>query len=104
MSHCKITKLFYFEGLRKHVSDTALSYDLRVCLVLNERKLERAELDFEQQIRQLEKQCKQNVFNNMCLELYLVHSIHPESMVKLRQLKRCKCFTTDSSVAIINKM
>lgn len=78
MNHCKITKPFYFEDLGKHVSDIALSYDLRVCLVWIERKLQKAELDFEQQIRQLEKQCKQNVFNNMCLELYSVHSIHLE--------------------------
>lgn len=88
MNHCKITKPIYFEGLGKHVSGTALSYDLKVCLVWTERKLEKAELDFEQQVRQLEKQCKQNVFNNMCLELYSVHSIHLDSMVKLRQLKR----------------
>lgn len=58
MNHCKITKLSYFEDLRKHVSDIALSYDMRVCLVWNERKQEKAKLDFEQQIRQLEKQCK----------------------------------------------
>lgn len=104
MNHCKITKLFYFESLRKHVSDTALSYDRRVCLFWNERNLEKAEVDFEQQIRQLEKQCKQNVFSKICLVLYLVHSIHLESMVKLRQLNRCWCFNTCSSAAIINKM
>lgn len=57
-------------------------------MVWIERKLEKAELDFEQQIRQLEKQCKKNVFNNMCLELYSVHSIHLESMVKVKQLRR----------------
>jgi len=63
-------------GLGKHISDIALSYDLRVCLIWTERKLEKAVLDFEQQIRQLENQYKQSVFNNMCLEFYSVHSIY----------------------------
>ena len=87
MNHCKITKPFYSEGLGKQVGDTALSYDLRVCLVWTERTLEKAWLDFEQQIRQLEKQCKQNMFNNMHLELHSVRSINLKTTGKLRQLK-----------------
>lgn len=87
-----------------HISGAALSYDLRICLVWTERKLEKTELDFEQQVRQLENQCKQNMFNNMCLELYSVHSTHRESMVKLRYFETSKSFSTHFSGARLYKM